>query len=171
MDNLNLLIVEDDQDQIQMFRDVIKEFQEDEGINISPTIAENYADAIKVINTTQYDGAVIDLKLDTTTPDVFKGNELITIITDFVRCPVIVFSANHENVAEKTKVIKVMDRTEPFLDVLSTFKRIMNSGLIDIMKRSGIIEESLNQIYWNNIVPQISVWERYVEEGKDTKNG
>ncbi len=94
--------------------------------------------------------------------------ELIELITNKARCPVIVLSANPENVPEGAKTVMTLERTTEFKTVLNTFICIKKSGLTDIMKRTGIIEKALNSIYWDNIIPNIDKWLQYTENGEDT---
>ena len=169
MTDFKLLIVEDDESQVKTFKYLIDEFQEEQGITIECIVGSGYDGAVELIESEEFDGAVIDLKLDNGTPDEFKGLKLIEQITEKARCPVIVYSANYQNVPDDAKVVISMDRTENFNIVLDKFLAIQLSGLTEIMKRTGIIEEFLNKIYWNNIIPDIDTWLNYVNEKRKTK--
>ena len=168
MTDLNLLIVEDDDEQVKSYIYNIDDFQEENNIQIDVKTANNFDTAVDLIYGQDFDCAIIDLKLDTENPDEFAGLELIDKITDKARCPVIVLSANPENVPEEAKVVMRLDRTTEFKEVLKKFMQIKQSGLTNIMKRTGIIEDFLNHIYWRNIIPNIDTWLKYVQNGKDT---
>jgi CheY-like chemotaxis protein len=173
MEYLKLLIVEDDDAAVKMYREVAKEYGADMQIEFHLFQVRNLSESTEIMNKEIFDGICVDLKLSTDgAPESFQGNEIITRITSSSRWPVIVLSANYMNISDeaKKKVFQTYDRTTDFKIVLEMFYLINKSGLTEIMNNTGIIEKYLNKIYWEVIAQRINTWTQYAKKSDKTKD-
>lgn len=171
--SFRLLIVEDDAESHEQYQLYIEEFASDKPIEFDVKTARSFDEADSLTSRFEFDGAVVDLKLRTDGNEgEFEGNRLIEEFTSTVRCPVIVYSANHMNLSEdaRKRVFKVFSRDDVFNDVLQNFYLIQECGLPEIMKKKGLIEGYLDQIYWDVISERIDTWTEYSLSGRNTKN-
>ncbi|MGD2084835.1 MAG: hypothetical protein PVH61_01505 [Candidatus Aminicenantes bacterium] len=157
---LELLIIEDDQAQVNSFKNSIDLFnRENKDFNFSTHIKRNFIEGMKAISKGYYDTAIIDLKLSTTskTPE---GNKIIKKITDDFRFPIIVRSAYPEVLDEeleeqRSPFLKVYKRGEKTIeDILNEIVGLYKTGITRILGEDGLIkniEKHLHKIFWNHI--------------------
>lgn len=173
MRQFKLLMVEDDPEFVKHSHLLREEYEAEFPICFVVDDVTSLADAMAIIQEKEFDGAVVDLKLSSDRVDgTFEGNEIIEQFTAMVRCPVIVFSANHMNLSDGARqhVFDVIPRDQGFEKVLRQFHLIQQSGLTEIMASDGMIEGYLNQIYWDVVAKRIKTWMGYAESGQETRD-
>jgi hypothetical protein len=159
MDEIKIIVVEDNAFEQKLFVDSVRVYQEKYGRKVDYVFSSNTIDAIKVIDAS-YDGAIIDLKLE----DEEEGGNLIVqkLMESLLRIPVI-FVTGHPDLVERTPpVVNVRPRGEGTYELdLNFFFSLAVSGLSKIMGGRGIIEQTLNKVFLENLLPQHSIWGNY----------
>ena len=162
---MKILLVEDDKQQQDAFKDSVEVFNNKNELNIQYEMAEDISSALKKIDGS-YDGAIIDLRLGN---DKEGGNKIVRQLGDsFTRIPIIFVTAFVDDVIDHPSVIKKRQRRggryEPDLTL---FQEIYNTGLTRIIGGRGIIEKNLTEVFLKNLLPQRERWVSYGE--KDPK--
>ena len=155
---MRLLIVEDEATQIQLYIDVIESFNKQNGTEITP-IPLNSLDAAKqALLSSEYDAAIVDLRLSSNTVDL-EGLELIDAIVDKLRFPLFIVSGSIAQIdKEENFLFKKRSRDGNFQDVLSEIIEVYNTGITHILGRKGKIDEYLNKIFWDHLSASMDIW-------------
>ncbi len=162
MSEIKILLVEDDKDQQDIFKDIVDVFNADKNnINVTHEVAENPEEASSKIDNS-YDGAIIDLWLE---DNEEGGNEIVDQLDDsFTRIPIVFVTAFADKVIDHPSVIRTRRRQDgTYKSDLLLFQQIHNTGLTRIMGGRGIIEENLSKVFLKNLLPQIDTWISYAE--------
>lgn len=155
---MKLLIVEDEQDQIQLYTDLIESHNKNSEIQITPFPINNLEDAKRALLSSEYDAAIVDLRLSSTTIDL-EGLELIEEIIDKLRFPLFVVSGSIAQIdKEENSLFKKRSRDGDFKAVLSEIIEIYNTGITHILGRKGKIDEYLNKIFWDHLSTSMDIW-------------
>ena len=164
MNTMKILLVEDDKQQQDTFKDSVEDLNKNQ-LNVEYEIAEDISSALKKIDGS-YDGAIIDLRLG---DDEAGGNEIVRQLGDpFTRIPIIFVTAFVDSVIDHPSVIKKRHREDGTYDSdLILFQGIYNTGLTRIMRGRGIIEENLTEVFLKNLLPQIETWVSYGKEDSE----
>ncbi len=160
MSTLRLLIVEDDEQDIKTCRDTVERYREENRRDIELVEFRNIDDALKGVDST-FDGAIVDLKFGI---QGNEGNQIIRKINEsFLRIPIAIFTGNPDNLNETDiENIGIFIKGEATYDeVLDRFWNIYDTGLTRILGGRGIIEENLNRVFLNNLLPLMPKWELY----------
>lgn len=162
MRNLRLLIVDDDEKQIQLILDAIREYEKEDAKKefIIESFVKNDKDsALSAINDEEYDFAVIDLKLSSESPEA-EGNILIKEIKSKMRFPVIVLSAFLGDLAEEistsSDVFIIEERSTANLqELIKKIVLLYKSGISSLFAKDGYllnhINKSLSELFWVRI--------------------
>ena len=161
MTEMNLLLVEDDVQDQESCKNAVKDFREDNLCQINIKICVDVVEALKALNESYYDGAIIDMRL---ADQGNEGNQVIEQIRDtFRRIPVVIMTGTPD-VAE-TKGFPLVDRytkgETPYSDIVAELWGIYRTGLTKIMGGRGEIEKNLAHIFINNLLPQRKKWIEY----------
>ncbi len=167
---LKLLIVEDEVAARQMFKDTIENYNKKNDIKIIPEFVSNLEDALIALSNPIFDCVQLDLKLRNYDENG-EGNEVLKVIKGKLRLPVIVFSGNTSDLDEDYKddnaLIKVYSRDEKqYAEVLQEFVDIYSTGLTNLFKPDGLIEKTINDIFWKRISGNI----RYILDERGSIN-
>src|SRR5690348_15478931 len=92
MDTLNLLIIEDEESQLQLYNDSIDIFNKTSEIQINTTICKNFADGQRVLLSPFFDAAIIDLKLSNSAE--LEGRKLVESANNKIRVPIFIVSGS-----------------------------------------------------------------------------
>ena len=165
---LNLLIVEDDEKQIKLYRDAIDEFKKDFDIVIEVKISCNLEEGLEQIRKMDFDAAIIDLRLGVGDMEG-KGKAIIREIKSNLRFPVFVLTGYpgdlDEDLKEENIFYKVYRQTEKeTIDVLHEIFSIYKTGITNIMGRKGIIDKTLQKVFWEHFAENIEYWKREIED-------
>lgn len=165
MSKLRLLIIEDSEQELETFRDIIEDYKIDNERDIDPVECKTLEEALELLDNS-FDGAIIDVKL---AEQGNEGNQVVEkIIESFFRIPIAIYTANPGNwdkdLNEKIMLIDVFIKSEvEFGEILDKFWEIYNTGLTHIMGGRGRIEQCLNEVFLKNLRPQIKKWISYGE--------
>jgi hypothetical protein len=160
-ETINILIVEDDKNQQQSYKDSITLFNKNHDIPISCTIKENLAESKKLLEWNIFDAAIIDLKLKGTDSDG-EGNKIIKEIKYKLRYPIFVVTGFPDDLdpdlREQNIFFKIYQKGIIFMDIFNKIESIYNTGLTKILGGRGIIEGYLTDIFWNNLSNSLDNW-------------
>jgi len=161
MSNFKLIIVEDDEQEREAYRITIDVYQEQNNCKINLTECCSLKEAKMNLNNT-FDGAIIDLKLG---QEDGAGNEVTEFInSSFFKIPIAIYTGTPSDADTFDDKIPIIKKGEKGIDyILNYFFSIYKTGLTKIMGGKGAIEEALFRVYWDNIIPQLSVWQKYGE--------
>lgn len=164
MSKFKLLIVEDDEEDLETCRTTIFRYEREKERKIELVESKTLEDAkIKINNS--FDGVIIDLKLGNAGDE---GNIVIREIHGKYRFPVAILTGTPGNAdPEFSNIINVYKKGEHGLDdILNDLIQIYDTGLTRIFGGRGYIENAMDKVFWNNILPQINSWKSYVT-GRD----
>jgi hypothetical protein len=155
---MKLLIVENEPEQVQLYLDVIESFNKSSDVQINPDPYNSLETGLDAIKKNYYDAAIIDLKLSHGTPEL-QGMEIVNSIIDNLRFPVFIVSGSIGQIEKsETALFKKRLRDQDFKGILTEVKNIYDTGLTKILNNKGIIEEYLNNIFWNHLSNSIEDW-------------
>ena len=158
MTALQLLLVEDEDAFVRQYRDVLHEYIDQHGRNIEMRVCRTLAEARSSLDAS-VDAAIVDLNLGGGTAD---GGEVIDEIKEHFRVPVAVLTGTPDDADEKPPVIGVFTKGEHgFDDVLHRLWEPYSIGLTRIMGGRGLLEERLNTVFLNNLLPTLDAWIGY----------
>ncbi len=165
MNKLRLLVIEDDKDFRESYKKQIRLYNLDqEDFEIEAKYAENPQEAKTLLQSRQIDAAVVDLKLGNADVN-YQGNEIVDTIKSNLRFPAFIVTANPEKIEEEKQnendlfKIRIKGSEEGnFTSILDEFKKIHLTGITNILGTSGLIEEHLNNIFWNHISTSMDMW-------------
>ena len=162
---MKILLVEDADDQQDIFKSSVEIFNIKNNLNVQYEIAENISDAFNKIDGS-YDGAIIDLKLKN---DEDGGNEIVRQLGDsFIRIPVVFVTGFVDLVNDHPSVIKTRSRDEETYESdLQLLQKIQETGLTRIIGGRGLIEHRLSEVFLKNLLPQINTWVSYGTENSE----
>jgi hypothetical protein len=160
-----LLIVDDDATEIDKYKDAIFLINSQSlDLQIDPYIYRTLEEGKKALLECSFDGALIDLKLSSTTNDPeYSGNNIIKQIKRNLRFPVVVYSGFpgdlDADLGDETCFYKIYNRTEKTAKAI--FEELINihrRGIVDIIGRDGVIDRYLNNIFWDYLARAASDW-------------
>ena len=153
---LNLIIVEDNKNQIKLYEDTIDEFNTNSDTKIEIKFGNSLEDGLEQIRNNDFDAAIIDLRLGSDDVEG-KGKEIIKEIKSNLRFPVFVLTGYpgdlDEDLRKENIFYKVYNSTEKnTIEVLKEMTEIYKTGITKIMGRKGIVEKTLQEVFWENII-------------------
>jgi CheY-like chemotaxis protein len=151
---MKILIVEDNADQQNSYQDNIIAINTTGGEQIIPTIKGTLADALKELEQSSFDAAIVDLKLSGN-QDEAEGNKLLREIVNKKRFPVFVYSAHLGEIdpdITPSAFFQIFSKTTLFSDLISKLRDIYKTGVTKILGRDGEIDRYLAKVFWENIV-------------------
>ena len=164
MTELQLLLVEDDTSMVDQYQDVLEDYVKQHNVKIKMKDCKNLEKAKKKLNTS-FDAVIVDLNLGGDTRD---GGEVIEFLKKHFRVPVVIFTGTPADADTQPPVIDVFTKGEDgFCDVLNRLWQTHCIGLMRIMGGRGLLEEKLNTIFLENLLPTLDAWIGYGEEDKD----
>lgn len=164
--NYKFLLIEDSDEDIKSFIDTIKRLnlaqnQDEYILETAVTYEEGMTKITEKLN-----GIIVDIKLD----EGHSGNEIIKEIIDKYRVPVAIFTGTPDVNLEQHSPILIYKKGEAsHEDILSELLTVSETGLFDVIGGSGIIEEIMKKVFWQNLYPQISLWKQKKAQGIETK--
>ena len=166
MSTMKILLIEDEEDQQEAFKEAVEAFNDDEkNRKVEPDTAANLSEASNKIDGS-YDGAIIDLVLGN---DEDGGNKIVRQLRDsFTRIPIIFVTAFPKNVIDHPSIICKRRRSDGiYTSDLLLFQKIYNTGLTRIIGGRGLIEQRLSEVFLKNLLPQIQTWVSYGTENSE----
>ena len=164
MRELRLLLVEDDEDFVQQYRDVLEDYNEALGKHIEMCVCNSLSEAKDKLDYS-IDAAVVDLNLGNGTTE---GGKIIDEIKEHFRVPVAVFTGTPDDADDDPPVIGVFTKGKHgFAEVLDCLWQTYDIGLTRIMGGRGLLEERLNAVFLGNLLPTLNEWVRYGQEDRE----
>ena len=167
MNELKLMIVEDADSDLEVCRtsvDIYQAQKKNDGIDLSINLIEckTVDEALQIVDNS-FDGAIIDLKFPSGDD---KGKEVWTKIREsFFRIPVIIHTGTPDSIDEDDRLflVSVLKKGEADYktEILDSFYDIYNTGMTRIIGGRGKIEETLNEVFLKNLLPQLEIWKNY----------
>ena len=179
MNNIKLILIEDNDTEVQVCQNAVNDFNDDhkdKGWSIELEHRDNIKDASEALESSYFDGAIIDMRLGDSGNE---GNQALDVIRQHLkRIPVAIYTATPD-VADVTDIpsiglFKKADIT--YGELIYKFWDIYKTGITKIMGGKGQIEQSLSQIFIKYLLPKISPeptiseksnWVSYAEEDPD----
>jgi len=164
MYDFRLLIAEDDVQFLDIFQEDINEFENDNKCKIDLVKCKNLKEAFEIIDNS-FDGAIIDLRLDTQ-GDGDEGNKIIEKIrSSRIRIPVVILTGTPDVTDQDFSYIGVYKKGGiKYKEILNQFWAIRNTGLTNIMGGRGQIENALYRVFNEKLMPELNKW---IEYGKN----
>lgn len=167
---LSLLIVEDNEKQIKLYQDAIDEFSTDSDIKIEIKFSSSLEEGIEQIRNNDFDAAIVDLRLGSDDTEG-RGKEIIREIKGNLRFPVFVLTGYpgdlDDDLKEGNIFYRVYRQTEKdTIEVLHEISSIYKTGITNIMGRKGIIDKTLQKVFWENFAESMEYWKTEIEDEK-----
>jgi hypothetical protein len=155
---VNILVIEDEEPQIQIYEDVIFQYNKKNKLQIAYTICKSYEEGQKALSTPYYDAAIIDLKLSNT--EELEGKKLVESVYQKIRIPIIIYSGSIAQVDDikENALLKKKLRTEQLSDILLEIVEIYNTGITRFLRPFGTIDSNLTKIFWNHLSNDLDIW-------------
>lgn len=164
-----ILLVEDTKSDVKSCADSVDIMnRQNSDIQIEIDIASSYENALEKLNKdyANFAGVIIDIKLNGEN----TGNEIIEQIINQYRLPVAVMTGTPDTILEEDSPIHIYKKGEDkYQDIINNLIKTVNTGLFNVIGGKGIIETTMNQIFWRNLYPQAEMWEKLKEEGYETE--
>lgn len=157
---MNLLIVENEAEQVQLYKDLIDSFNKksENTIKIEHSIFTNLDTAMEGLNASNYDAAIIDLKLSSGTEN-YEGLKIVEAIKSDLRFPVFIVSGNIGIVTdEENALFKKRSRDGDIKEILKEIIEIHKTGITRILGKTGIIDSYLTSIFWAHLSNSLDTW-------------
>ncbi|AFQ16710.1 hypothetical protein P9Y62_12460 [Bacillus thuringiensis] len=163
-----VLIIEDEEMQVQVVNDAIDDFNEDSNdYTITSTAVYSYTDSLNLLLTENFDAAIIDLNLDQTKTEESEldGNNLVDIIVNKMRIPIIVRTGNPTSftstqISPENSFLKIFTKDDSVDEILEQITKWYNLGLSNTLGTKGVLEYCLNKLFWEQISSNLSEWEK-----------
>ena len=168
MNPLKLLYVEDKEEDLNTCRDTVVRYEYQTKRNIELVVVRTVTEALDKIDRT-YDGAIVDLKLD---HDWDDGLKVIDAIRGRARMPIAILTATpqHADNSDSVGYLGVYKKGEIGYDQLfEIFFQVYDTGLTKIMGGRGLIDTTMDKIFWGHMIPLLDDWKGYSAEGKSTE--
>jgi hypothetical protein len=153
---MKLLIVDDEQSaRDNLKRSIDFYVMEHPEVKIEPIFCSSIDEANEKIDD-DIDVAIVDLKL---AGDGDEGNKVIQQIKSQWRILTFVLTGQPDNLSEEAGVIKIYVKGQnTHNEILNEIISIVNTGILGVIGRDGELEDSINSIFWKNIIPQMNSW-------------
>lgn len=163
MQKFRLLVVEDETDYYDLYKDTIEINNDKNELQFEVEFAENLEQAIKFIESKHYDGAVIDLKIDSEDINKAEGNKIISLIQSKIRIPLVIYTGYigdlEQDICENIFLRIFIKGTYNFQNILEHFIEISNNKLISVLGKEGIINSYLLDLFWKKVIDQYDYWD------------
>ncbi|WP_404983767.1 response regulator [Cobetia marina] len=159
---MNVLVVEDSEDMYDSYKDAAEDKSKD-GFKIELHREVNADVAIEKLLSREFDGAIIDLNLDSQNPQAASGNVVLKAIVEQLRFPVCVVSGNLSNLDpdlsnKASAFLKFYNRDVSNDIIFNSLVDIYSTGITQILGGRGQIEKSLTKTFWNHFANNFDVW-------------
>lgn len=157
MNNMKLILIDDDDQEASSCTGAVQDFNEDNQCNIQLVTHKTIQSALKALEGSYFDGAIIDMRLGDSGNE---GNQALGFIREHLkRIPVAIYTATPDVADDEDGIplIGVFKKGDKeYKDIIHKFYDIYKTGLTKIMGGKGEIEQSLSQIFISHLLPEIS---------------
>ncbi|MGF7060711.1 hypothetical protein [Brassicibacter mesophilus] len=160
------LLIEDSKDDVEACLDTIERMNtQNSEMRIEIVVSNTFRDALKELEK-EYNGVIVDINLD----EGNSGNFIIRTIIENYRLPVAVMTGTPDTELEKDSPIKIYKKGEAsYEQIVNNLIKSCATGLFNVIGGKGIIQKVMNQVFWNNLYPQIQLWENLYEQKIDVE--
>jgi hypothetical protein len=158
MESVNLLIIEDDKAQIQIYTDAIDRYNKINDDKFIAHICQTFAQGKHALLSPSFDAAIIDLKLSNSME--LEGKKLVEDVYQKIRIPIFVVSGSTGQIDDfpETALLKKRPRTVSIVEVLKEIHGIYKTGITSFLKPGGIIDQKLTEVFWHHLANDIGIW-------------
>jgi len=155
---MKILIIEDEAAQIQVYEDVILQYNKKNELQITYKICRNFIEGETELKTPNFDAAIIDLKLSNS--EELEGRKLVESVYQKIRIPIIIYSGSISQIDDikENALLKKKLRTEKLSDILIEIRSIYDTGITRFLKPYGKIDGNLTNIFWNHLSNDLDIW-------------
>lgn len=161
-EKIQIIIVEDDTNQQEMYKDCIDEFNTtDVNYEIVAFQLSNDEDVPKILYKDRVDAIIVDLDWGTGSQQN-EGNKLVQKIYEDCRVPIFVVSGNLqllEHEYDESPILKKYQRDDLDFDLLlKEIKVLYEIGYTKVMGNHSKIDEMLSKVFWKHMSNVIEHW-------------
>lgn len=163
-----ILLVEDNESDIKACTESVEIMNKSRECKVDISVASSYDKAMDKLNkqAVNYTGVIIDIKLN----GEDTGNEIIKEIIDKYRLPVAIMTGTPDTIIEEESPIKIYKKGENrYVDIIDDIINIADTGIFNVIGGKGIIEQTMNKIFWRNLYPNIEIWKKLQKEDYETE--
>jgi CheY-like chemotaxis protein len=165
MSDLKILFVEDSQEDIKACMSTLNRYRKEKQRAIDIIQVSKYSEARDQLDNS-FDGAIVDLRLDADE----EGNDVIKEIRSRYRIPVVVMTGTPQDALSGIPYLGVFTKGETGYDELfDIFCATYDTGITKILGGQGYLEQTMDKVFWNSILPHLGEWKKYKEKEKDTE--
>ncbi|EPF6521951.1 hypothetical protein MKK07_003083 [Acinetobacter baumannii] len=165
MSDLKILLVEDNDTDIGVFKSSLELFEDEHNIKVQLEISDNFSGALELVKNNDFDGVVIDLSLNDSDQG---GKEIIkTIIDEYkITVPIVVYTGTPDDIAEYgfVEVHEKGKKEDLITEILMDFKKTKDFGFNDLFNAKGQIQDFLKEVFYKNIYHQKKQWIAYQDK-------
>ncbi|EHU2158610.1 response regulator [Acinetobacter baumannii] len=158
MNELNILLVEDNESDISVFKSSIELFDDEHNIKTTLKVTKTFEEAIKVISESVFDGIVLDLSLH---GSVEGGKEIVDfILKQKMIIPIIVYTGTPDDLAQYNfiEIYRKGEQENIIESILLDLKKTKEFGFNELFNAQGQIQEFLKDVFYKNIYFQKKQW-------------
>ncbi len=161
---VRVLVVEDDNSQFQTYKDAADDFNDSHDDICLKLERRSDAEAAKqALLSGGFDAAIVDINLDSANAAESSGNSVLREIVGKHRFPVFVVSGNlgklDPGIREKESLfLKCYNREKANSEIYEEILTIYNTGITQILRGDGELEQRLGDIFWNHFSQDLDVW-------------
>ena len=155
MNEMKLILIEDYDQDVNSCKEAVQDFNETNGCNIQLEIHKTIQSASNALESSYFDGAIIDMQLADSRDE---GNQALDVIRHHLkRIPVAICSGNIDvaDVTDIPSIGRFAKGDVRYEDIICKFWDIYKTGITKIMGGKGQIEQSLSQIFIKHLLPEI----------------
>ncbi|MFH6616389.1 hypothetical protein QE521_08585 [Streptococcus suis] len=153
-----ILFVEDDQQLIESLKSTVNRIRREDLLEFKIEFANSVNKAVELLST-EIDYVIIDIKLD----GEETGDVLVDKLTREYRIPAYVVSGTPEKI--DSPYITVYKKGEKeYGSLLKDIAQEIDTGLFKVIGNRGIIEESMNNFFWERLYKNIELWKKISSE-------
>lgn len=161
-EKIQIIIVEDDNKQQEMYKDCIEEFNIDNpNYEIEAFQLANDQDVPKLIYNNHIDAIIVDLDWGTGLQQN-EGNRLVKKIYKDCRVPIFIVSGNLQLLDEaytESPILKKYQRDDvDFNILLKEIEELYITGYTKVMGNQSKIDEMLSKVFWKHMSNVIEHW-------------
>lgn len=165
---MRILLVEDTESDIETCLTTVRVYNKQNKHQIKCVVTKTKGEALEELDSS-FDGAIVDLKL-TEGSESTEGNDVISDIHSKWRIPIIILSGTPESAQAECCYLGCFKKGEiEYREIFDKFHEIYKTGLTKIMGGRGVIEDAMQKIFWDHLLPHLDTWKKYSSEGKETE--
>lgn len=158
------LLIEDSHEDSSNFEETIERLnKQEEDRQYALEVAKSYEEGIEKISSI-YNGIIVDIKLN----GEHDGNDIVEEIRNNTPVPIVIFTGTPD--VMPIRGVKIYKKGETYHeDIIRDLCAVNETGIFNVLGRTGLIEKAINKIFWDNLYPQIELWKAKQSQGIATE--